>query len=961
MSHSFHRHLPLLVFLVIAFTSPAFAQPPAKAPIPRPTPEQQRWIDDLKAGKEVGLNAAKLYYAGVKPAYPLYYDVWSKAEPDLKIQLLGFIANRKMPRWEEALHASAAHDAAAMRVAAFRYFHYLPADEKAIDRLQAALGDADREVRWHAASALARMPEAVVALEEEVRAMFDDDAVEPLLLQPLLANIVPSDDVVTGLEPFWVGALIGREPMVRMAAAEGLQRLRTFDPTTKRNIEEAKLGLDSDPIRHLAVERLLKDLGAESDAEAGAAMYCLVTIWNPEIAERVAALLKDDDLRRRARAAEVLRKRKIAFDPAALRPVFEQAHETTQLFVCGTLGRVQTAVCAPVVALGLASKYAMVRRAAIYSLENLPADASGPILVQALRHAEADVRRRASIVLGRRGDKTAVKELDRVAVSDADLEVREAARRAVAIVGGRDLATVLVDRTKVRADSANRVDRKFDRAAGAIPTLVDGVYQLRSHKQLFVDDLIVESIGTAKRVVHPFKKDPRNPVFEQEYPWERQGTLNFVSSVHYDPEQRLFTAWYHSMLGAPDGKKGELGRTPLIAYSADGIHWQRPLIGEREYAGSKVNNVVGMANNIVPLPTAKDPAKRYAGYLYHPEKNAMAVAYSADGISGWSEFKGVCGGGRDVVTACRDDLGDGYFSFMKWRFGAWNRRAAWAAWGSTPDAMTRGPINITADLNDDAGSADRIAAAYPTLDFVQANQFHTEIYEVTPFIYEGHYFGLSMRFDVSGKGGGNVDGITDVTLISSRDKQGKQGWQRPGGDKASGGAAMPSLLTLGKWGEWDSGQIYGPNGLLVVDDEIVFYYTGACFGHEPEGSKSDGEGNPAYRAAIGRATLRLDGLVSLQAGSAEATMTTKLVSFTGKHLQVNAACPQGALRVELVDALGKPIPGFAFADCDPFTGDALRHIVSWHGRSEVSSLAGKTLQVRFQLRNGDLYAMQFVR
>lgn len=952
------RFLPIVVVGVL-LTAAAQAQTPDKKPVPQPTAEQQVWIDELKAGKNVGLAAAKLYYADVKAAYPFYFDAWSKAEVDLKIQLLGFIANRKMPRWEEAIEASAAHDVAAVRVAAFRYFHYLPDDDKAADRLQAALGDADREVRWYAALALARMPVALASLHEEVRAMLDSG--DALQLQPLLANVVPTDDVVTHLEPFWVACLVGREPMIRMAAAEGVQRLRTFDPTTKRSMEEAKLGIDSDPIRELALDRLLKDLGDASDAKAGAAMYCLATIWHPALAERMIELLKDEDPRRRARAAEVLRKCKVAFNPALLRPAFEKGDEATQLFVCGTLGRVQTAECAPVLELGLMSKFTTVQLAALYAAENLPPEASGSICVKALERGSGEIRRHAAIVLGRNGVKSALADLDFVASTADEPDLREVARRSMALIRGDGLENVLVDRKQLLDDAAKRVDRKFDRAAGAVPKMVDGIYQLQSHKQLFVDDLIVESIGTAKRVVHPFKKDPRNPVFEQEYPWERQGTLNFVSSVHYDPEQRLFTAWYHSMLGAPDGKKGELGRTPLIAYSADGIRWQRPLIGEREWGGSKVNNVVGMANNIVPLPTANDPAKRYAGFLYHPEKNAMSVAYSPDGLTGWSEFKAVCGGGRDVVTACRDDLGDGYFSFMKWRLGAWNRRAAWAAWGPTPDAMTRGPINVNADLNDDAGSADRIAAAYPTLDFIQASQFHTEIYEVTPFIYEGHYFGLPMRFDVSGKGGGNVDGITDVTLIASRDKQGKSGWQRPGGAKGSDGVAMPSVLSLGKWGEWDSGQIYGPNGLLVVDDEIVFYYTGACFGHEPAGSKSDGEGNRAYRAAIGRATLRLDGLVSLKADAGEATIVTKLVSFTGKQLQVNAVCPSGSLRVELVDALGNPVPGFSLADCDPFSGDALRHVVSWHGKSDLSSLAGKPLQVRFQLRDGNLYAMQFVK
>jgi len=943
-----------LLSLSLALAMAVFrGQVGAQQPQPvAPTPEQQRWIDDLKAGKEVGAAAAKLYYGQVKAAYPLYFDVYSKAEPDLKIQLLGFMANRKMPQWDEALHLAAADQRPALRVAALRYFHYLDADKPTIDRLQTTLGDGDREVRWMAAQALAKMPAALNELYDDVAPWLEGP--DPLLHQPLLANIVVTDDSVESLEPYWILALTSNKAMTRMAAAEGLQRMRTFDPTAPRN---RRIDIEPSPLPAIALRTLLLELGHEDPVRAGATMYALDAIWHPELEKRVVALLKSNDLRVRVRAADMLRKRKISFSPADLTWASPDSpvDEATVLFILGTLSRVQTPGTADVLAQGLQNPSPRIRQAAVYAIENQPVDDSRDALTKvALVHPQdPNVRRRAAVVLGRRGDKQALAALDDVAANDADPAVREAAKRAAAIVGGRDLSEFLVDRKQLMADVESRVNRKFDRAPGKIPELKDGVFALESHKQLFVDDLILESRGTTQRVQHSFKKDPRNPVFEQEYPWERQGVLNFVSSVHYDPQTRLFTAWYHSMLGEPDGKKGELGRTPLIAYSDDGIRWQRPLIGQKEYLGSKVNNVVPMANNIVPIPDAKDPAKRFAGYLYSPEKNALAVSYSPDGLAGWSEFKAVCGGGRDVVTACRDELGGGYFSFMKWRLGTWNRRAAWAAWGPTPDAMTRGPINITADLDDDAGSADRVAAAFPVLDFVQANQLHTEIYEVTPFIYEGHYFGLPMRFDVSGKGGGNVDGLTDVMLIASRDKQGKNGWQRPGGKQA------PPLLALGKWGEWDSGQIYGPNGLLVVDDEIVLYYSGACFGHEPAGSKSDGEGNPAYRAAIGRATLRLDGLVSLHADADDAEIATKLVTFTGSQLQVNVACPKGMLRVELRDALGNPIPGFTFEDCDRFTGDALRHVVSWHAKTDLSALAGKPIQVRFQLTNGDLYAMQF--
>jgi len=269
--------------------------------------------------------------------------------------------------------------------------------------------------------------------------------------------------------------------------------------------------------------------------------------------------------------------------------------------------------------------------------------------------------------------------------------------------------------------------------------------------------------------------------------------------------------------------------------------------------------------------------------------------------------------------------------------------------------MTRGPINITSAFEDDRGSADRIAAAFPGVDFFEPSRFHTETYEVIPLIYEGFYFGLPIRFDVSGRGARNVDGPTDICLIASREKRGEDGWLRPGGTEA-----WP-ILERGRWGEWDCTQLYGPNSVLVVDDQIVLYYCAGAFGHEPEGSRSDAGGKNVYRTAIGRATLRLDGLISLRAGEDEVAITTRPLVFEGGRLEVNVCCGEGSLRVELLDEQGKVVPGFSRDDCKPFCGDELRFVVAWQNGSDLSTLAGKPVRVRFLLRSGDLYAFQFPR
>jgi hypothetical protein len=67
----------------------------------------------------------------------------------------------------------------------------------------------------------------------------------------------------------------------------------------------------------------------------------------------------------------------------------------------------------------------------------------------------------------------------------------------------------------------------------------------------------------------------------------------------------------------------------------------------------------------------------------------------------------------------------------------------------------------------------------------------------------------------------------------------------------------------------------------------------------------------------------------------------------------------GSIRVELQDETGRPIPGFALADCDETFGDTLERIVTWKGKSDVSALAGKPVRIRMTLCDADVYSMRF--
>ena len=89
-------------------------------------------------------------------------------------------------------------------------------------------------------------------------------------------------------------------------------------------------------------------------------------------------------------------------------------------------------------------------------------------------------------------------------------------------------------------------------------------------------------------------------------------------------------------------------------------------------------------------------------------------------------------------------------------------------------------------------------------------------------------------------------------------------------------------------------------------------------------------------------------------------MTTKPLRFSGNRLAINySTSAAGGVRVEIQDADGKPIPGFALEDCPEIIGDQIERTVSWKQGSDLSALAGQPIRLRFVLQDADLFAFQF--
>lgn len=209
-----------------------------------------------------------------------------------------------------------------------------------------------------------------------------------------------------------------------------------------------------------------------------------------------------------------------------------------------------------------------------------------------------------------------------------------------------------------------------------------------------------------------------------------------------------------------------------------------------------------------------------------------------------------------------------------------------------------------------------------------------EVYVAFPVLYR--------HFPGPPEGQLSNDGLTDVQLATSRDGI---TWRRFRG----------SYIRLGEWGSPDGGCIYTSRALLRNGDVLWQYYSGYARSH---GTPAGGDDNPAF---AGMVEQRLDGFVSADAAYVGGELTSPPIIFAGSRLELNVDCSAaGDVRVELLDADGEPLPGYALGDADMIRGNHIRAVATWHGESDVATLAGRPIRLRFGMRAAKLYAFQFV-
>jgi len=418
-------------------------------------------------------------------------------------------------------------------------------------------------------------------------------------------------------------------------------------------------------------------------------------------------------------------------------------------------------------------------------------------------------------------------------------------------------------------------------------------------RQLFVDDFLIQHT-TLRRTFHLSRYHDASPVLKPDQPWENDMAFPFSDGVWFDPKDNLFKMWYLA------GK----ARHTCYATSKDGLRWEKPALDVK--AGTNIVNSGARDSSTVWLDLDDpDPNKRFkmfrcgSGGSTVKGSYGLSMFFSEDGIH-WGEpvlLSGSCG---DRSTVFKNPFRNVWVYSLRHGWGQPRRRRYWerADLLKSPmwEQIGEPPMWIGSDPLDP-----------PRADY----KVPCQLYNLDAAAYESLFVGF---FTIWRGQFPDRQKPNEVCLGFSRDGY---HWTRP--DR------RPFCPISDKQGTWNANNVQSVGGgFLIVGDELRFYVSGRA---GVAGSSDAGV------CSTGLATLRRDGFASMDG---EGSLTTRPVTFKGKHLFVNL---DGELRAEVLDADGKVL-----ATSKPVAGDKTLLPV------EIDLAPGKPVRFRFTLTKGSLYS-----
>lgn len=430
-----------------------------------------------------------------------------------------------------------------------------------------------------------------------------------------------------------------------------------------------------------------------------------------------------------------------------------------------------------------------------------------------------------------------------------------------------------------------------------------------TQRELFVDDyLIGQFSGEARQVLQ--KPVPQEVVLVTDKPWE--GNTCAYYTIFQDGER--YRMYYRGSHYDEQTRKAAHAEVVCYAESRDGIRWTKPELGLCEFAGSTANNIVWNGpggHNFTPFKDANPDCPPEARYKALAGGRGGLLAFqSADGLN-WSLIRN-----EPVITK-------GAFDSQNLAFWDPHTRLY-----REFHRQFRGERDImTGTSSDFLTWTDPVFLEYPGAPKEHLYTNAILSYERAPQLLVG----FPTRFYPDR--GQQVEPV----FMTSRDGRTFHRWPD---------AVIPVTAPENRDGNRSNYMTWGLVQLPGSDREYSVYATEAYYT------------GPDSR--VRRFTYRVDGFVSVHAPADGGQLVTKPLRFAGTKLTINAATAAGGrIRVEIQDAAGQPIDGLSLEDCHEFCGDAIEHTVSWTGGTKLDTLVSKSIRLRFELQDADLYSMQF--
>ncbi len=491
-------------------------------------------------------------------------------------------------------------------------------------------------------------------------------------------------------------------------------------------------------------------------------------------------------------------------------------------------------------------------------------------------------------------------------------------------------------------------------------------------KQLFLDDRFISSSKNVRLMANP--PELAGVALEPGRPgsWD-DGKLTWGQVAEDAGVFKMWAGGFSAASMAGDWKVLEVQLRMGYATSKDGVHWTKPKLGLYEWNGSKENNITCPDPGYVMIDPKGGKEARYkmlttgaagigAKMIYdalNPETGGLYFYTSADGIHWKWNAKRIFPFHPDTLNQIDYDERIGrYVAYIRaWPNGFLFKKTYGRAIGRVEmdDPMSPWPYDKEATAVKPWGpkyiptAGKEIPTAITFPDYDKPGVWK-DVYNPCVSVYpwaEGVYLAFpSINHYLADSAVAN-DSTLNIGMVVSRDGI---HWNWP---------TTEPYISMGAAGSGRSGQLYALTGLLKVGDRIFQYHAGTDLGHNSDWAKDYTLEQLRNVGSIYRTVQRLDGFVSADFASAGGELSTPLLKFSGTRLHLNLNAKGGLGRVEILDASGRPIPGFELEGCKILKSDSVRQVVSWRKGNDLTAWRGKDIRLRFQMKGVKLYAFQF--